>query len=145
MKRTVIAAAAFFSFAAFGESEQAAISEVVSPLNSARSEVMTAYEVNGKDFPFKLDVAMRSKYVSAISYNSGPSVASVVATITDTSNTNLDGKMLGLFATVKYGTVTWMCGTAATSTATLPSAVIAMYPYLPEECRHSWFGICQSL
>ena len=111
MKRTVIATAAFFSFAAFGESEQAAISEVVSALNSARSEVMTAYEVNGKDFPFKLDVAMRSKYVSAISYNSGPSVASAIATITDTSNTNLDGKMLGLFATVKYGTVTWMCGT----------------------------------
>src|SRR5579864_7375840 len=95
VKKTVIAAAAFFSLAAFGESEQGAISDIELALNSARSEVMTAYEANGKDFPFKLEVAMRSKHVSAMSYNSGSSVASVIATITDTSNANLDGKMLG--------------------------------------------------
>lgn len=120
--------------------DQAAIFKMLSILDSARAEAMTIYVVNGKEFPalHRDALQLHSEHVAGIAYNTlGHSIASLVATIQNTGNMNLDGKGLGLFAMVKQdGTVIWTCGTANTAADTKPGAQSAMYPNLPEQCHH---------
>jgi type IV pilus assembly protein PilA len=123
--------------------ENAAVAEALAQLESAKILVTQAYASNHGVFPTTAYSPIPrnlggARYVKYITYNSvGSATASVVLTIDGTGNPILDRKFIGMFAMGQAdGTVKWMCGTAASTTSTGPSALLPEYQYLPPECQH---------
>ena len=124
--------------------ESAAVAEATAALDSAKIAVARAYASNNNIFPVTQNAPLatgrpdNARFVKSITYNSATAtVASVVLAVTGTDNPNLDGKFFGIFGFGQIdGTVTWVCGTAAAATSTAPSAMQAMYSYLPAPCQH---------
>ncbi len=115
-------------------------------LDSLKTAVVENYTSNGAfnaqtSPPFSTTTPANAKYVTAVAYNVTSTTAgpvSMVLTLGNTGNTNVDGKFIGLFGVLNTtdGTITWTCGTAGSATATTPGAVSAMYPYLPAACQN---------
>jgi hypothetical protein len=143
-----IAALAGISLAACGGGspsgptpEQLAVAAAIKTLEPQKTIITNAYR--NMAFPSTANspistVPPDAKYVASIAYNSSNRLnASVLVTIVNTGNPILDGRFLGMFATGQFnGTVTWHCGTANAVTDTVPMAVTALYPYLPEYCQN---------
>ncbi len=117
--------------------------EVTTFLDAQKNAIAEAWATNGKfpitaNAPIATSKPSNAQYMNAVNYNgtaAGP--ASVIVTLTNTGNTNLDGHFLGLFATGNNdGTVTWTCGTATSATATKAGKVNGDYPFLPSSCQH---------
>jgi type IV pilus assembly protein PilA len=115
--------------------------EATTDLDAAKIAVSEVYS-NSNSFPLTAAspipaLAANHKYVSALTYTgtaAGP--VSIIATLTGTSNTNVDTKMLGLIGTGQTdGTVLWLCATIATAGTVVAGAVTGLYPYIPSSCQ----------
>jgi type IV pilus assembly protein PilA len=114
--------------------------EATTDLDASKIAVTEAYSSNNNTFPaaapFATAAPSNATYVAGLQYNVGGGGAAVVASLTSTGNSNIDGKFLGIFGVGESdGTVKWSCGTAA-SGGTAAAASTAMYPYLPAPCQH---------
>ena len=118
------------------------LTEATTLLDSTRSAVAEAY-ANGQNAfpasaPFSTSTPSNTKYIDAagIAYNQSGSKVSVILTLASTGNTNVDGKMIGLFGVGgSDGTVAWNCGTAAAGGYTGASNA-KLYPSLPAACQN---------
>lgn len=124
---------------------KAKLAEATTTLDSAKVAVTEAYASNAPNWPGAGVIpalGSNKKYVGAILYTPGtgttaPTGGSIVATLTSTGITAIDGKFLGLFGTANAdGTISWTCGTVATAAGIAPTAVTTMYAYLPAICQN---------
>ncbi|MRS98588.1 prepilin-type N-terminal cleavage/methylation domain-containing protein [Ralstonia pickettii] len=129
--------------------------EATTDLDAAKGAVAEAYASNGNQFPTTANNPVNgansgsppfanSKYVTQLNYNGTAAnttggTISVVASIGNTGNTNIDGKLfLGLIGTGGTdGTVNWTCSTMANATSVASgNGATQFYPYLPANCQH---------
>jgi type IV pilus assembly protein PilA len=120
--------------------------EATTLLDASKNAINESWANNGfpatADAPISITKPANAQYVNAIKYNStggnaDGTTASVVVTLAGTGSTDIDGKWLGLFAVGHAdGTVTWTCGTAASTDDETVAADTTMYPYLPANCQH---------
>ena len=112
-------------------------------LDAQKNAIAEAWATNAAfpltaNAPIATSTPTNAQYMNAVNYNgtaTGP--VSVIVTLTNTGNSTLDGKFLGIFGTGNGdGTVSWTCATAGTATATNFGAKTAMYPFLPSSCQH---------
>ncbi len=123
---------------------KAKLTEATSLLDSLKASVSESYgslSTIPSVAPFALTAPQNAKYVTAVDYKSAGGGAgttvSIILTVNNTGAAAVDGKYVGLFGTANAdGTITWVCGTASGTGVTAPSAVTAMYPFLPANCQN---------
>jgi type IV pilus assembly protein PilA len=117
--------------------------EATTDLDAAKVVITEAYSTNDNQFPTTANspiqpLGSNAKYVTALAYNgtaAGP--VSIVATLGNTNNANVDGKFLALIGTGNGdSTVTWECATVAAANSVAAGAQTTLYPYIPSNCQH---------
>lgn len=120
------------------------VSEALTDMGGLKAAVTEAYSAGNNAFPptssppISTSAPANATYVAAVAYNStAPNAASVVLTLGNTNNPNVDGKFLGIFGTGEAdGSVLWQCGTATAANSTAPGTLTNMYPFLPVACKN---------
>ena len=119
---------------------KAKLTEATALLDSLKASVSESYGSLSSlpaSAPFSTSVPLNAKYVSGIGYNTSGTNVNILVGLTGTGAAAVDGKAIGLFGTANTdGTITWVCGTAANTSATAAAATTAMYPFLPANCQN---------
>ena len=115
----------------FLDAQKATISESATNNDSSLANVPTSL----------FAMPNNANFISAVQWNpaavaSGP--ASFSVQITNTGNTSVDTKFIGLIATLTPadGTIRWTCATLSNASATTANTNTTLYPYLPANCQN---------